>query len=60
MTQQQSLTPAKEECTNYNLTAAPCVSDLSIMMIGIGGLLWVVSHPFALPVLVCSVGFQKK
>jgi hypothetical protein len=36
------------------------VSDLSIIMIGPGGLLLVVSHLFAISVLVWWVGLQKK
>jgi hypothetical protein len=36
-----------------------CVSDWSIIMIGRGGLLLVISHLFAVPVLVSWVGFQK-
>jgi hypothetical protein len=35
-----------------------CVSDWSIIMIGQGGLLLVVPHLFAVPVLVSWVGFQ--
>jgi hypothetical protein len=39
-----------KECHKYDLTAAQCVSDWPIVMIGLGCLLLVVPHLFAVPV----------
>jgi hypothetical protein len=35
----------RKECNKYDLTAAQCFSDWSIIMIGPAGLLLVVTHP---------------
>jgi hypothetical protein len=44
------LTPTRKECNEYDMIVAP-VSYRPIIMIGLGGLLLVVSHLFAVPVL---------
>jgi hypothetical protein len=56
---QQSLTPTPEECNEYDLTTVP-VFYLSIIMIGPGALLLVVSHLFAVALLVFIIEVEKK
>jgi len=56
----KSLPPAREECDIYTISLLLPVSAWSIIMIGSGGLLLVVSHIFAIPVLVLWVRFGKK
>ncbi len=51
-------TATPEECNKYDLTTVP-VFDLSIIMIGPGALFSVVSHLFAVPLLVLSLGLEK-
>jgi len=53
---QQSLTPAREECSKYDLTTAPSL----FLIVQEGGLLLVVSHLFAVPILVYGWGRTKK
>ncbi len=55
---QKSLTPTPEECNKYDLTTVP-VFYFSIILIGPGALLLVVSHLFAVPLLVLSLGLEK-
>jgi len=52
-------TTFEKECNKFDLTALS-VSDWPIIIIGPGGLLLVVPHLFAVPVLVLWVGLPKK
>jgi hypothetical protein len=45
------VTPTRKECNEYDMTFVP-VSDWPIIIIGLGVLLLVVSHLFAVPVFV--------
>ncbi len=49
----------REESHKYDLIATPCF-DRPIIMIGLGDLLLLVSHLFAVPLLVLWVGLQKR
>ncbi len=55
---QQCCAPPGKDCTKYDLMmSVECFSDWALIMIGPGGLLFVVSHLF--PVSVLWVRLQK-
>jgi hypothetical protein len=56
---QQTITTAREECNKYDLTVDP-ISNRPIVRIGVGSLLLVVSHIFAVPVLLLWLALEKK
>ncbi len=56
--EQQSITTTREECNNYVLTRLPVSHWPIIIIFGPGALLLVVSHLFAVLVLVFWVGME--
>jgi len=55
---EQILTTDREQCNKYDLTAVACFL-LAYHNDGPAGLLLVVSHLFAVPVLVYKLGWKK-